>query len=185
MWIRFVLKPWWARALIAVFGFGIVRAASWCLRGLPVDSHGRSSFTIAGPVAAVVILGLLLAAVTIRAHAAYTEALSGLDPSQRSAAVGASLRGPVPADPHVRDAAIRVTERVASSAHAWRRRYLILLALVILAAGSRLAMDGWPIRWDRDDWILGALFIGAAAVSWWRSISARKRLEVLRSTHAG
>jgi hypothetical protein len=184
MWIRFVLKPWWARALIAAFGCGIVRTASWCLRGLLLDSHGRSSFAIAGSVAAVVILGLLLAAVTIRSHAAYTEALAGLDSSQRSAAVGASLRGPVPADPRVRDAAIRVAERVASSAHAWRRRYLILLALVVLGVGLRLAMDGWPIRWDQDDWILGALFIGAAAVSWWRSISARNRLQVLRSTHA-
>jgi hypothetical protein len=184
MWIRFVLKPWWARALIAAFGCGVVRTASWYVRGLLMVSHGRSSFTIAGSVAAVMILGLLLAAATVRAHAAYTKALAGLDSSQRSAAVGASLRGPVPADPRVRDAAIRIDERVVSSAHKWQKIYLILLALVVLAAGARLAMDGWPIRWGSDDSISAAFFTGATAVNWWRSIIAKNRLQVLSSTDA-
>jgi hypothetical protein len=184
MWIRFVLKPWWTRALIAAFGCGVVRTASWYVRGLLMVSHGRSSFTIAGSVAAVMILGLLLAAATVRAHAAYTKALAGLDSSQRSAAVGASLRGPVPADPRVRDAAIRIDERVVSSAHKWQKIYLILLALVVLAAGARLAMDGWPIRWGSDDSISAAFFTGATAVNWWRSIIAKNRLQVLSSTDA-
>ncbi len=73
----------------------------------------------AGQVAGIVIFGLVVAALTGNSHRAYTYGLVRRDPAQRTAAVDASFRGPVPVDAPVRDAAIRITGRRLRLARFW------------------------------------------------------------------
>jgi hypothetical protein len=55
-----------------------------------------------------VVLGLVFAAATQRLHQDVSEAVAGLDPSERKSAVKAVSRGPIPQAPPVRAAALRV-----------------------------------------------------------------------------
>jgi hypothetical protein len=129
MWIRIVLKPWWARAFASAGVYAILVAAGWCAHGLAADPHESWWFTLAGHGTSIVILGLLVAAFTGNSHRVYANALAGLDSAQRSAAIDASFRGPIPVDVRVRDAAIRVAGRRLQTARLWRTPGLLLLCL--------------------------------------------------------
>ncbi|MGO9506971.1 MAG: hypothetical protein ACLPXZ_06350 [Mycobacterium sp.] len=175
MWTRILLKPWWVRAQVSAGVFAVVVAAGWCARGLPPDPHESWLFTLAKHTASIVIFGLLAAAFTSNLHNVFTNALAGLDPAQRSAAVDASLRGPVPEDARVRDAAIRVAGCRIYSARSWR----VMLVLIIVVAAVPLAAGAWP-SWDPQDWIYAAAILGATAAAWYEWLSARRRIQTLR-----
>jgi hypothetical protein len=171
-----MLKPWRARALASAGVYAILVAAGWCARGLAADPHESWSFTLGGHVANIVIFGLLVAAFTSNSHLAYTNAFAGLDPAQRSAAVDASFRGPVPVDAPVRDAAIRVAGRRLYSTRSWR----VVLGLLVFAAGVGLALGTWPSGWDPDGWINFAVILGISVAGTYGSLSAKHRLQTLR-----
>jgi hypothetical protein len=105
--IRSLLQPFWVRALVAACPLPIVMTVMFASIGREAEFWGwELGFT--GVVA--LVAGLIGAALTEPAHLAYTEALEDLPADQRSAAVTAMWRGPVPDDARVRDAAIRVGE---------------------------------------------------------------------------
>jgi len=175
MWTRIVLKPWWTRALTAAGVFAIVVAAGWCARGLPADPPESWLFTLAKHIASIMIFGLLAAAFTSNSHNVYTNALAGLDPAQRSAAVDAAFRGPVPGDARVRDAAIRVAGCRIYSARSWR----VMLILTVPAAGAAVATDAWQ-SWSLRDWICAAAVLGVTASAWYEWLRAQHRIQTLR-----
>jgi hypothetical protein len=193
MWTRFVLKPFWARVLVVSGVYAILNAVQWCargFRGFGADPHQSWWFTLefwSVYVAGIVISGLLAAAFTNNSHQAYTYALAGLDPAQRSAAVDASFRGPVPADAPVRDAAIRVAWRRLGTALFWRQLWLVLLGLAVLAVGGSLArgflFGTWPSSgWSTHDWISSAVVVGFTVAAWYVPRSVKNRLQMLGQT---
>ena len=107
--IRISLLAWWARA--AVY-------ACWTLLAVAVTAiilwPNRDLESSPGRVVAVgsesLITGALLATTTRRLHDAYTATLSRIPPTDRSAAITAIWRGPIPIDPAARDTAAQVGE---------------------------------------------------------------------------
>jgi hypothetical protein len=182
MWTRFVLKPWWARTFAGASGYGIVDAADWCACGLPADPHEPLLLTLAWHVAGVVTFGLLLAMCTDSSHIVCTTALDGLNSQQRSEAIDASLRGPAPSDPAVRDAAIRIAGRKVYSTRFWASNCRALLVLMVLVAGLGLALGSWPSDWDHDDWMWGTAVLCVMLMSWYFSVGAQRRLQMLKQT---
>jgi hypothetical protein len=190
MWARIVLKPWWARALAVAGVDTVLEAVYWCagwiggyhLADNPQNTYHNVLLTFAVQAAGVVIFGLLVAASTLNSHQAYTNALAGLDPAQRSAAIDASFRGPVPVDAPVRDAAIRVAWRRLYVARFWRVMWLVLLGLILLAADVGLALGTWPSYWGPDDWVNFAVIPGFTIAAWYVSLSVKHRLQTLGQT---
>ncbi len=175
MWTRIVLRPWWARALASAGVYAIYVAAYWWARGLAADPY-----QLAKHVASIVIFGLLVAAFTSNSHQAYTNALAGLDPAQRSAAVDASFRGPVPVDVPVRDAAIWVAGRRLQSARIWRVMWLVLLCLGVLS--FVLAWIGRGSLGKLMTGIIFAVILCLTVAAWYVSLSVKHRLQTLRQT---
>jgi hypothetical protein len=175
MLTRIALKPWWSRALIAAGILAVVVGAGWCARGLPADPEESWQFALAKPVAGIVIFGLLAAAFTSNLHTLLTRALAGLDPAQRSAAVDASLRGAVPEDAHVRDAAIRIAEARILSAQPWQ----IVFIFILLGAGVAVATEAWQ-SWNLRDWINALAVAIVTATAFHEGVSATRRVRTLR-----
>jgi hypothetical protein len=186
MWTRILLKPFWVRALASAGVLAIVEVADWCARGLPADPHESSLswlFTLVGRVVALAIFGVLVAAFTSTSNGILTNALTGLDPAQRSAAVAASFRGPVPVDAPVRDAAIRVAWRRLQSARFWRVLWLVLLGLGTLSwLMPRFVWKQGTPGWDIDDWINFAIVLCFTVAAWYVSLSVKHRLQTLGPT---
>jgi hypothetical protein len=180
MWTRLELKHWWVRAFGAAVAFAFFYAVDWGARLLAHDSYESWRWTLVIDGGFTVVFGVLVAVFTGTSHQVYNSILEGLDRTQRSAAVDASFRGPVPADVSVRDAAIRVTRRRLSSARFWRWMWLFLLALSV---GSYLI--GWFVwkrglsTWELDDWVNFAISVGFVVVAWQVSLRAKHRLELL------
>jgi hypothetical protein len=170
-----MLKPWWARALTSAAALAVVVAAGWWAHGLAAYPHHSWLFSLAQRLAVIVTAALLVAALTSRSHRAYTNALVRVDPARRSAAIGASARGPVPADEATRKAAIRIAGVRLRSARRWRVWFSVLLSLAVL----RVALD-WSSDWKGDDWVDYAVILGLAAGTWYVSLSAGRRLQTLR-----
>ncbi|VBA58544.1 hypothetical protein [Mycobacterium attenuatum] len=158
---RIVLKRWWVRALASAGVYAMALVTDWCVRGLVTGRFQPWLFTpFTG--ACIVVFGVAAAALTSASHRVYADALAGLDAAQRSAAIDASVRGPVPADPRVRGAAAGITaRRVYSFAH-WRpsSRVLVVLMAVVAAlgrycirghpVGTSRTGSGWPPCWPRQ-----------------------------------
>lgn len=175
MWTRIMLKPWWARALAAAGVYAIGVAAVWCAHGLAASPHQAWLSTPAGQAVSIVFVGLLVAALTSSSHNACTNALAGLDPAQRSAAIDASFRGPVPVDAPVRDAATRIAGRRLYSARSWR----VMLVLIVLTACVPLARGAWP-SWGPEGWLYFAVILGFTVAAWYEWLSSKHRLQTLR-----
>lgn len=191
MWTRFVLKPFWVRGSASAGVYAAFKALDWSVRGLAVDPHESWLVPLAGYVAGSVIVGFLAAVFTDNSHRTFVYTLAGLDHAQRSAAVDASFRGPVPVDAAVRDAAIRVAQRRLRSVLSWRALWLVLFCLAVLSAGARQARavifgTRPPSGWNTHDWI--SLAVGLAVVlcftvaAWYVSLSVKHRLQTLSQT---
>jgi hypothetical protein len=175
MWTRIALMSWWARALTAASPLAVVVAAGWCARGLADDPPESWQLTLAKHVASIAIFGLFAAACTTNLHKDVTNALVGLDAAQRTTAIDASLRGPVPEDARVRDAAIKVAGCRIYSSRSWR----IIFIFIVLGAGVAVATDAWQ-SWHLRDWINAAAVLGVTATAWHECVSAQRRINTLR-----
>jgi hypothetical protein len=192
MWTRIVLMPFWARVLAAAGVFALLKAVDWCAHGLAADAQSPWWVPVVGIVLGMVVFGVLVAAFTDNSHLAFNNALAGLDPAQRSAAVGVSFRGPVPVDAPVRDAAIRVAQRRLQSALFWKAICLALLCIAGLCVIAGLANETLPSGWVHEHWttlpsgyLLGSLIDAAVilcftAAAWYVSLSVKRRLQALR-----
>ena len=187
MWTRILLKPWWARTLAVAGVDAVLGAVDWCARWLGgdqlADDHYHNVYTLAVQVAAILIFGLVVAGCTGNSHLAYSTALAGLDPVQRSAAVDASFRGPVPVDARVRDAAIRVALRRLCVARFWRVMWLVLLGLwVPLVAVVLVRGETRSLNLHLEDGINFAVLLYLTVAAWHVSLSVKHRLQTLGQT---
>ncbi|OBA78645.1 hypothetical protein A9W99_23555 [Mycobacterium sp. 1164966.3] len=179
MWTRFVLQPWWGRALVGACGYGVFDAFNWGANGLEADPHEPWLLTLAWHVAGIGVFGLLVALFTDSTHISCNNALAGLNSQQRSAAIDATFRGPAPADPAVREAAIRLAARKVYSARFWTSNCRVLLVLIVLFAVLGLAVGTWPSGWHSDDWISCAALLSVMLVGWHSSAATKHRLQML------
>ena len=149
MLIRMMLKPWWARvvawACVLAAVIAVIECGSW-LAGQPVQNPWRTIATIS---ALAVPFAVVMAAATDPVHRAYTKALEGLPSRDGSAAIVAIWRGPIPTDPRVRDAAIRVGEIRIDEARRFNR---------FLRRFARFATAGFGliVGWGAIELLLGA-----------------------------
>lgn len=154
-------------------GVGVVAAAPQLLRG---DLGDPVWLGVVGPIAGLVTVGVLVAAFTEASHRITTNAFAGLGPAQRTMAIRASWRGPVPDDAGVRAAATWVAQRRLGSARAWRVIWLVLLGFSLLGLASSMA------RGERTNsgWIIGAaeLLVVTLAI-WYVPVGTKRRLQRL------
>jgi hypothetical protein len=186
LWTGLMFKPWWARALPWFFGVAGAFAVIAGIRWLTGESSFHPSRTIAVGAAVAVFVGLVAAAATHRRHRAYTKALDGLPPPDRSVAIDASWHGPVPAGARVRDAAIRIGEIRVAAAQRSKRIWLyvtVFLGLAVaLDVGSKYLFE--PVS-NRDLPFYGtliALTTCAAVSACYASRRTQHRLVVLKRT---
>lgn len=182
MWTRILLMPWRQRAFVAAGVDAVLNMPDWLVRGLGPDPHELWLFALLHKVMGIAIFGLVVAACTQNSHRAYTNALAGLDPAQRLAALEASFGGPVPVDAPVRDAAIRVTRRRLTVARSWRVVGLILVGLLlvgVLQLAAHPALSTRLSELDAADWFDIALAFGLAVTACYASLNAEHRLQLL------
>jgi hypothetical protein len=99
MWILLSMQPFWVRALLYGVGFGVFDYLAW-----PSGSLGK----LIGTLVAGLVFGLAMAFQGQTMYTELTEAVAGLDETERAEAVTAVSDGGVPADSTVRNVAIRL-----------------------------------------------------------------------------
>jgi hypothetical protein len=128
-----ILRPWWQRAA----GFTVWGVFCWTIFQL-FDSDAYGSRWI-GVGFNSVATGLIFAAATQRLHRDVTEAVAGLDPSDRRSAVKAVSRGPIPEPLPVRAAALRVG-RIFLHQNDFRRKIVlgtyVFFALLLIGCAT-------------------------------------------------
>jgi hypothetical protein len=177
MWTRFLLKPWWVRAWASAGVYAAIVTADWCARGLPPDPHRSWLYTITDHAASIVFAGFVVVTVTDTAHRAYANALAGLDPAQRWAAVDSALGGPMPVDAPVRNAAMRLARLRVQSAQTSRAWLMVLLGMTFLSA-----LVIWPSGRKTAEWVYFLAIPCFVAAAWRASLSVERRLQTLTWT---
>ena len=124
--IRTLLQPFWLRAIVAACPLAVALTVVFVMIG--DRGYWRWELGLSG--AAVLLAGLMGAGLTQPEHRAYTEAMDELPAEERSAAVIAIWRGPVPEDVRVRAAAIRVGTVYLSKSR--RKNHVAIGFLVLL-----------------------------------------------------
>jgi hypothetical protein len=145
IWLRLQLQPAWVRFLVwAVIGmFSAV--------GISLIASPQSE-SIWSTVAFAVFLGVVVAASSFYStrdwQTALTEAVAGLDQTQRSQAIAAVTHGVVPADQRVRSSAVRLgraylSHKSADELKRQQRRAWVVLAVVIAVFVALAAAVMW------------------------------------------
>ncbi len=188
MWTRFLVMSFWTRVAIAA-GIdamidGVRLFSSWLggyhLASAPQLIDHNLFHTIISQGIGYVLAGLMVAAFTNNSHEIYTYTLRGLDSQQRSTAIEAAIRGPVPTDVYVRSAAIGVARRRLQCVGFWKTIWLVALCLNALALALGLT-DGWQ-GFDLEGWAWSVLVPCFAAAAWYVSKSAEQRFRLLSWT---
>jgi hypothetical protein len=137
-----ILRPAWLR-------FTVWASLSAVLWGLFTSL--QSSYEWEGAVLSAIVFGAVLGGystiATQSVHRAAVEAISGLDDARRSQSIRAVLHGPVPQDPDVRAAAIRLGRALFrnKSADQLRRNEIWTWVFYVLAlAGIGWAATSYP-----------------------------------------
>ncbi|MEZ0364894.1 hypothetical protein ACAG26_14485 [Mycobacterium sp. pUA109] len=177
MSIRVSLWPWWARFVIL---------ACLCAAGLSLLAAFGSvggSWSQAAPGIALVSLavGAVGTAASQRGHRAYTDAVDGLSAADRSAALTALLRGPLPTAPAVRAATTRVGKVYLDAAErSWSMIVVTAPILILLFAVVAVAevQAGEPTA-AAPYGVLALLIAAGTAWSWYMPRQVRRRLDLL------
>ncbi|MGY1856036.1 hypothetical protein [Modestobacter sp. SYSU DS0290] len=171
--------PWWAQSLLvgllcasAAFGAALLVTDDDPARSLPPVLLSGLVVGVAGALGRVPNAR--------RDDALYREVTEGLGDDEARTAHRAARRGPVPADPRVRGAAVRLLDgRLTAATHLPG----VTLAVLVLVGGYTvvLALTGTP--W----WWLGTAVVLGAAVSWYREPARlrRRRAELTGDSSAG
>jgi hypothetical protein len=165
--LRYLYDP--PRWLPAVLG-GVVGGA---LLGMFFKLNSASSVE-AGGIA--LIGGTLIGAGIARWYEpSWSSEVAGLAAGERRAALRATYRGPVPVDPEIRTAAIRIASHQLPKLEQYRRFALPLYGLILICAVAGFVAGG--------SWL--ALLSGAIAVvnlyvAWYQPRHLRRRIELSR-----
>jgi hypothetical protein len=134
MWIRWIMMPWWSRWLLTstvllVFYGGITLAQV-------LEYPGQPPAWVAPTVIGACLISGALGAMNQRARMAPSKAvLSGLTADQRGELATAIKPGPLPTDPVILAAALRIK----NLARAERKRQPLWLAWAVIAAANLYA----------------------------------------------
>ncbi|WP_375488943.1 hypothetical protein [uncultured Mycobacterium sp.] len=190
MWIRMLLRPWWVRWLYhAVWalatGFAAVALIQYQSGTMP------NPFRLPLPGIAIIAIGCLgvaglFAAVTGQYRNKYLEALRAtVTPAERSQAITAAWRGPVPDNPRVREAAGRLAWLRYSAYRKNRWMFRVLYPVMTL---YWLALCAWQAaHQDRGaviNAILGSLFVYSYVQVWLTQRRIRARIDLLTPNRA-
>jgi hypothetical protein len=159
-------RPTWVVWILTGAAFGV--AMSVCL---PFVLHGDWVFrVITGVVLGAlggVLFGFLMSRIFTRDIAAARAVLDELPVEQRTAAIRAAARGPAPADPVIRRAALRQAENSRDSINRWWRfNTAVYGGGTVLYAALALTVSWW---W----WFLFALFASLLVVT----LTSRRRVD--------
>lgn len=132
---------------------------------------------IVGLTVAALIFAVLASKLNGSVFARYAATIDHLDPQQRGEAYKASLRGPVPTDPAVRDAARRICQRYLDDSKGrsriWIAGVVVLAFLAILQLVIGDSADSRPL------FALVAVLAAALAVDFHSERRNRRRSEIL------
>lgn len=170
---------WWERALTAASVSALLNILGWFANGMPIDPRQPWWAPLVATAAGILIGAVLVTAFTERSHSLLVNALSGLDPARRPAAVAAAFDGPVPGDARLRDAAVQVNQRRLQSALLWRAVWTALLGLEVLVLVGTV-WDGRTPGWGGRDALYLAVHVALALAAWHASFDVKHRLQMLR-----
>ncbi len=147
MWIRLLLQPLWIRT---VFWIGSILLWVLALAAYLRWASGRNAnpFTLSVPVIALIAagcggVGVLCAVLETSRRNRYLRALDGtVTAAERSQAISAAFRGPVPDDPRLQAAASRVAGLQLAAYRKNPQTYRIVYPLlsVVWVVGSACAI---------------------------------------------
>jgi hypothetical protein len=174
--MRILLAPLWMRAVY------------WCLVGAAIAVLA-SAFSAGshrplvlswplGTLAFLVLAAVLGALLTWRSQTArlpYVDQVAGLTSAQRSAAIRATTGGPVPEDPEVLKAALRLGQVHLDQHKANRRRFQVMTAIAITIAVFLLIVaavegDAWGLVYP-----IIVLIVVPLMRSWTETVAGRTK----------
>lgn len=149
--MRILLAPLWVRAVC----WGLLGAVA-ALLGSAFSSESHRPIMLDWPTGTVLFVvfavgfGALLTWRTQAVRLPYLAQVEGLSPAQRSAAIRAVTRGPAPEDPEVLKAALRLGQVRLDQYKAGRRRYQVVMAILVAIALFLLVVaayqgDAWGL----------------------------------------
>jgi hypothetical protein len=166
---RMQRAPWWVWSLVVGVAFGLFRF----FRALLLDDVSLVAALLLGLVSGL-IFGLILGPVLSRLAKRQREAMGAADDNSARAARRAMMRGPVPEDAQVREAAARTAAFQLQQLHRQRLWgppfWLLMIALAV-----------W-MTVTRSPWAILALivFCGGLVYQLWMPRHLRRRLELLQ-----
>ena len=161
-WLR---APWWVLALTLGAIFAVGQLAVRLLQGESVAASALPA-ALSG-----VFFGLIMGAFTRQMNRRWLAAVADLPASEHREVRRAARRGPAPADPEVRRAALEIVAHQITVFRALRWAVLMYGALAVMTAFLVLVASPW--------WILSVLFwLGLLALHLWmpRHLRDRQRL---------
>jgi hypothetical protein len=133
-------QPRWVLSLVMGLSFAVLMTLQGPLRG---NSWGEAALT---GVISGALFGPLMGPYLHRLYRRQTDAVGALDPGTQRAAARAIRRGPVPMDPQVRAAAVRVIDYQLAEMR--RRRWLSVVGFVLfMVLSTTLAITQSPWWW--------------------------------------
>lgn len=164
---RLLNAPWWVLALVTGVPFGVAMGVFAGVR------DGNLPLALYMGAAAGVLFGLVMGAVLSRQHRR-TRAAMAVAPGRELAVLGAAGKGPAPADPAVREAALHLLTDQRRQLARWRVPSLVLFgAFAVLDAVVAIMGNPWL-------WLGVALFVGLAALQLVAARRVERRIAVLR-----
>ncbi|MCO1659382.1 hypothetical protein [Pseudonocardia humida] len=164
---RLLNAPWWVLALVTGVPFGVAMGVVVGVR------DGDLPLVLYTGAAAGVFFGLLMGVVPARQNRRVREAMA-VAPRQEPAVLRAVGKGPVPTDPAVREAALRLATLQHEQLARWRIPGLVLFGMIaVLDAVVAIMSNPWV-------WLWVALFVGFAALQLVAPRRVERRIAVLR-----
>jgi hypothetical protein len=164
---RVLHAPWWVLALVMGVPFGVAMGIFAYVR------DGNLPLALYMGAATGVFFGLLMGAVLARQNRR-TRAAMAVAPGQEQAVLRATNKGPVPSDPAVREAALRLLDGQRAQLARWRVPALVLFGLFAVLDAVAALMGAWWL------WLGVALFVGLAALQLVAARRVERRIAVLQ-----
>ncbi len=137
-----------------------------------LPAGARVGVAAVGAVVGGTLFGLFRGWFSARQDTELRQATEGTSPTEEHLAIRAAWRGPVPSDPVVRRAALRIAEGQRRQTRAWWWPSVVLW-LALTALGISLAVSGSPAGWTT------VVFLGFLMFQLWLSRRLAQRAALL------
>lgn len=166
---RLLDAPWWVLGLVSGIPFGAVMAVTSLLDGGSVGS------AVVSAIVSGVIFGALMGVFQARMNRRAREAVGDVSADRAAVVHRSAVRGPVPDDPEVRGAAVRLVAHQLEQS----RRNLVWSMVVF---GAFLLLSVWLAVTSSSPWWWGGVVFWCAFIGFSLWVPARlgRRLALLR-----